>query len=133
MLRLTEDDFFSGFFAALVLNGYKALSVSDERFDEALAKVFQSLLEHSEERGLDVRFRIMLHPIHRDSATVRHGILCAMQRGEVTLDAPRNDVLRIGLTEEWAEEILASLPGGKELFMELSSEFLDLFLSPVRV
>ncbi len=40
--------------------------------------------------------------------------------------------LRIKITKERAEAILARLPGGRELYMRLASEFIEEYESPSR-
>lgn len=40
--------------------------------------------------------------------------------------------LRIKITKERAEAILAKLPGGRELYMKLASEFIEEYHNPHR-
>lgn len=38
--------------------------------------------------------------------------------------------IRIKITPEWAEEILAELPGGRELYMEIAEQFIKAYEAP---
>ncbi len=125
--RLTSADFFTGLCAALALRGYETISLRDERFGKATANVFQGLMSRAEQEGLDIRFRIRLHPIHGDSIVVRDAILHAAQRSMISLDNPHCEDIRLKVTHDGAEAILQSLPGGKQLFMGLADEFLRFY------
>ncbi|MDO8559099.1 MAG: hypothetical protein Q7R84_02100 [bacterium] len=123
MRILTGADFFTGLFYALVLRGEKVISLEGGYFDEAVDRSFRKLMDLSEKQGIEVSFRIRLHPIYGDSVIIRQEILGAMQRGLVTLDAPGNKVMRIRLTEDEAVALLEEIAGGRELFMRLTDEF----------
>ncbi|HYR61008.1 MAG TPA: hypothetical protein VEM37_06585, partial [Nitrospiraceae bacterium] len=88
------------------------------------AFVFQKLTKLSSEKSIDVRFRIRLHPIHGDSATVRDSITNAAQRDLISLDNPEYQDMRIKIGKQDADKMLSTIPGGKELFDILSEEFL---------
>ncbi len=122
-LYLTADDFFTGLFAALVLKGYKTISIRDERFDKSVALVFDDLQGLAEREHLDLRFRIRVHPIHGDSATVRHSISDAVQSGIISLDNPEYQDIRLRLEPRVAETILDDIPGGRNLFDGLADQF----------
>ena len=129
MRRITADDFFSGLFAALALKGYKTISLRNERFDKALAVLFQELLDRAQQEDLDVRFRIREHPIHGDSTTVRRGISDAAQRGVISLDNPEYQDIRIKLDEYRASRILETVPGGAAMFSKLADSFVHQYMA----
>jgi hypothetical protein len=127
---LTADDFFSGLFAALAMKGWTRISIRNERFDRALVHVFEKLARLSSERGVDLRFRIRLHPMHGDSVTVRDAIAHAAQRDLISLDNPEFQDIRLKLEKNDAEAILSAVPGKKKLFMPLAEEFAHQYSLP---
>jgi hypothetical protein len=124
MIKVTEDDFFLGLFAALVSKGQTSISIRDDHFDKSVAEVFNKLLESSSKWGLDIRFRIRLHKFHDDSILIRNAVYSAAQRGLISLDNPEYQDIRFKIKPEQANQILQSVPGGKELFSELADDFL---------
>ncbi len=136
--RLTADEFMNGLFAALALHRRSTsldnpeypdvrISIRGDRFDTAVEAVFQRLTEEAASRKIDVRFRVRLHPIHRDSAVVRDAIYAAAQSSVVSLDNPEYQDIRIRLDERQAEALLKRTPGGRDLFERLATEFLTLY------
>lgn len=125
MRRLTADDFLTGLLAGLAIRGWKAISIRSDRFDRALSTTFTKLKELASDESLNVSFRIRPHPFHGDSTTVREAISNAAQRDLVSLDNPEFQDLRLKLSQEEAEEKFASLPAGRDFFLQLTDEFLD--------
>ncbi len=125
MVRLTADDFFTGLFAALVSKGIPVISIRNERFEEALAPVFDKLKALAVGQGLDLRFRIRLHPFHNDSTTVRDAIYNAAQSGLISLDNPEYQDIRFKISDTQALKMLEDIPGGKELFLDLAESFIE--------
>lgn len=123
-IRITEADFFSGIFAVLSLRGYKTLPLDEV----ALAEVFQEFKKYAEQKGAELSFRIRLHQFGGDCETIHNGISNAAQRGIISLDSPGNEIIRIKLTEEWANTILGDITGGK-LFVEIADRIVDLLTS----
>jgi hypothetical protein len=122
--RVTEGDFFTGLFAALTLRGSSVISVREQRLERALAPVFEEFMKRATSENLDVRFRIRLHPFHQDSITVRNAICHAAQRDLIGFDNPEYQEIRLKLTKDEAERILATLPT-KELFLTAADKFID--------
>lgn len=122
--RVTADDFFTGLFAALALKGSSVISARERRLDRALALTFEEFLGRAAGEKLDVQFRIRLHPFHQDSLTVRNEICHAAQRDLISLDNPEYQEIRLKLTKDDAEEILATFPS-RELFLTIADKFLD--------
>ena len=123
--RLTADDFFTGFLAALALRGRATLSLRKDRFDKAVAHTFSLLLSIASENNLNLRFRIRLHPYHQDSQTLRDAITSAVQRDLISLDNPEYQDLRLKIAPNDAEFYLRDLPGGQDLYLSLVDRFLD--------
>ena len=121
--RLTADDFFTGLFSALALNGWSVISLREDRFDAAVARVFEKLESVAREKDLDLRFRVRLHPFHSDSSTVRDSVTNAVKRDLISLDNPVFQDIRLKMTKPEAHGYLSSLPGGEALFLELAQEF----------
>jgi len=126
-MRLTRNEFFCGFFAALALQGHTIIyHFEGTHFHKTMAQVFKSLTERTERYGLDVRFRIRPHSIHGDSTTIHDGINFALSTGLITTDSPAwPPTIRIHLSPDEAERLLAGLPGNKQLYIDLAKEFLD--------
>lgn len=124
MNRLTADDFFTGLFAALALKGRNTFSLRSTRFDEAVAKAYAELRARAEGVGLNVRFRILLHPVYGDSSTVRDSVTRAAQRDLISFDNPEYQDIRLKLDPGSAELFLARLPVGPELYSDLADHFL---------
>ena len=121
--RLTADDFFTGLFSALALNGWSVISLREDRFDGAVASVFKKLEEVARQKHLDLRFRVRLHPFHSDSSTVRDSVTSAVKRDLISLDNPVFQDIRLKMTKPEARGYLSSLPGGEKLFLHLAEEF----------
>jgi hypothetical protein len=122
--RVTADDFFTGLFAALTLKGPPVISGRGRRLDKALALTFEEFRKLAAAENLDVQFRIRLHPFHQDSITVKNEICHAAQQNLISLDNPEYQEIRLKLTKDEAEEILATFPT-KELFLTTADKFLD--------
>jgi capsid protein len=125
--RLSADDFFTGFFAALTMKRCKTVSRQGQTFDSALADTFDTFQKHAKELDIDLGFRIRLNPIHHDSVVVRDGIAGAARRDLVSLDNPIYQNIRLKLSEEEARKLLERLPGGQELFAGLVEQFFDVY------
>jgi hypothetical protein len=123
MINMTIDDFFAGLFAALVFNGRKGLSLRNENFDSSLVPVFEKLQQLAPSKGLDIQFRIRVHPFHGDSITIRGGIYSAAQHGLISLDNPEYQDIQFKFDKEQADQILENVPGGKGLFLELAKDW----------
>ncbi len=123
--RITETDFFSGIFAVFSSRGYKTL-LFDKFFEEAMARVFQEFMEYAKQKGIELRFRILLHPLHGDSKTIHSGISHAAQMGIISLDSPGNGIIRVKLTKDEAGAILDDIAAG-ELFVGFAGRIIDIF------
>jgi hypothetical protein len=124
MQVMEADDFVKGLFAALVLKGHSKISIRPEEFDQALAPVFSKLYSVAPEKDIDLHFRIKLHDFHGDSITARNAVYSTVQRGLVSLDNPEFQDITFKFNKERAEKILQRVPGGRQLFIDLSNEFL---------
>lgn len=127
-VTMTADDFLTGILAGLKLRHHDELDVNDRRFDLALAAVYESLLAETAE--LDLDFQISPDPIHRDSAVIQEALSVAVQGRVVSRVNPTFRRLRINLSEERAERLLTQLPGGKNLYVNLTNQFLNFLRQP---
>ena len=119
--EITEADFFSGIFAVLALRNHTEL-FDNRALQTGLAKIFQEFSKYAKQSGVEMRFRIRLHPFHSDSAVIHHGILSAEQRGIIRFNGLRNIII-ICLTKEMAEEMLNSIDQGK-LFSDFAERII---------
>jgi light-regulated signal transduction histidine kinase (bacteriophytochrome) len=125
--RLSADDFFTGLFAALALKGKSAFTLRSTRFDEAVAEAYRELREQASDSGVDVRFRIRLHPLYGDSTTIRDSLTRAAQRDLISFDNPEYQDVRLKLSSESAELFLEGLPLRRELYLHLADRFLAFY------
>lgn len=126
IIGITEADFFSGIFAVFSLKGYKIL-LFNKAFEEAMAKTFQEFTEYANQEGVELRFRIRLHPFHNDSETIHSGLLGAVQRRIISFDSPGNEIIRIKLTKDEASAILNTVTEGR-LFVGFADRIIEIFL-----
>src|SRR5258706_3349066 len=101
--RITADDFFTGLFSAMALKGFTVLSLRNDVFDKAVERVFQKLESIAKYHHYDLRFRIQLHPVHRDSSVVRDSITNAARRDLISLDNPVYPDIRLKISPDEAE------------------------------
>lgn len=123
--RVDADDFFTGLFAALATRGVTTVGRADDRFYRAAEAAFKALMAEAERAGLDVRFRVRLHPIHRDSEIVRDAVARAAKARLVSLDNPVFKDIRLKVEPTVAESQLRTLPGGPDLYKKLAGEFVE--------
>jgi hypothetical protein len=123
-LHVSEDDFFTGLFAALAARRFETVGQTDESFFQAVERAFDRLQQQALERRLDVRFRVRLHPIHRDSEVVREGLSRAARARLVSLDNPAFRNVRLCISPSEASRYLERLPGGPELYNQLADSFI---------
>lgn len=122
MSVVLSQDFFAGIFAALAVRGVTTFPL-DDNFHRAMEAAFNRLRERSSE--FDVRFRIRRHPIHGDSEVVREGIASAAAGMMLVLEGPSFNVARLTMGDDFVASLLAMLPGGRALYEELASVFVD--------
>ena len=120
---MTADDFFTGLFAGLAVKGHTVLSLRGDDFEGAVAATFEQL-EKTPPAQMELDFSILLHPIYRDSITVRDSLYNAAQRGLISLDNPEYQDIRFKFSRDEAETLLSAVPGGRDLFMRLAEHFI---------
>jgi hypothetical protein len=123
MTALYSDEFFLGLFAAAARRGARQIVVND-RFHAAVQETFETIAEL--DPTLDVRFRVRVHPIHRDSEVVLEGITRAMRAGLAVLQGPSFKTMDLNVETESAAAMLARLPGGATLYDSLAAKLLSL-------
>jgi hypothetical protein len=128
---LTADDFLTGLFASLALQGRTRISIRSDDFDRAVSVAYTRLKERASQEGINVRFRVKPDPIHGDSATVRDSIARAAQRRLISLNNPEYQDITLELAKRQPELLLNNIPGGRHLFDELAGVFLRSFEPPI--
>ncbi len=131
--RLTADDFFAGLLAALAKRRRTVFSIRVDQFDPVVKQVYEKLAANATAEGLNLRFRIKPHPIHRDSLTIQNALARAAQRDLISFDNPEYQDIRIKLGTADADRILQGLPGRPNLYDDLAEEFLNAYGSAGRV
>jgi hypothetical protein len=121
--RITADDFFAGLFAALARRGETSFSIRVDQFDPVIKGVYDDLETRAGDEGVQLRFRIQPHPVHKDSLTVQGALARAAQRDLISFDNPEYQDIRIKLAPEEAEKILRGLPGRPGLYEGLAERF----------
>lgn len=126
--KLNANDFFTGFFAALTLRGKTFIPLRNERFESAMAALFEEKIAAiAAKYGVDLRFIIRLDPIHGTSTTVRDAVTDAAQRGIISLDNPVYQDARLKIDAEEARRILDQFRVDRGFFQEAAREFVDAF------
>lgn len=120
---LTIDDLMTGILANLSLKRINKLWNYKDKIDGAMEKSYLLAKELSAQEGLTLNFKIMRHPIHGYSKTVDGGVYSAVQRGLLSRECPRDEVLNLRLSQEEAELFLEHLPGSKEFYQQVTEEF----------
>jgi hypothetical protein len=114
-----------GLFSALAVRGLGTLSIRIDQFDPVIKDVYDKLAERADAEGVQLRFRINPHPIHRDSLTIQGALSRAAQRDLISFDNPEYQDIRIKLDADEAGQILEGLPGGADLYRRLADDFVS--------
>jgi len=119
--RLDLWDFGMGLLSALRIRGIEVL---DENDLNKLHAAFVDAFEVIEKRLVNERltFAIITHRIHGLSSDV-FNIFSYWQGPWATKDSP-GTIWRFRMEEQTAENILAKLPGGREVFLQAADAFL---------
>jgi len=127
---MSADDFFTGLFAALAMQGFITLSARTDDLDPAIKQVFDNLRRRATAEELNLRFRIKPHPLHKDSLTIQSALVRAAQRDLICFG---NQNIHIKLSRAEAVRVLECLPGGRRLYESLADEFVDTLCVPRRL
>jgi hypothetical protein len=117
-------DFMTGILAALAVNSVPILSLRRSRLDQAFARLNQDIKAAAEEAGLDLKFRIRLHPIHQDSTLIQQALYEAAQRDLVSLDNPEFQKVRLKISQDEAQTYLTGLPGSRAMYLQLADRLM---------
>jgi hypothetical protein len=122
------SDLLTGLIAGLALRRISALSIRNNQFDRALARlVDDDLQKEASKRGFQVKFRIRPHEIHGDSTVVQRALYEAAQRDLISLDNPEFQDIRLKITAPEAASYFEGLPGSPEMYEALSSKLLQYY------
>lgn len=131
-LAITLDDFVTGLIAGLAADGVEVVAFGGQEFYAAVEAAFQELERRSNrDSSLRLKFWITRNRIYGDSADVREAITRAVQRDLVSLDNPRYVNMRLRVDQSEASGYLDSLPGGSQLYRDLTQIFRDNYESEV--
>ena len=122
-IRITAADFFTWIFATLASRGYEVVPYGLD-FEEAVATIFQEMQELADQRGVESRFRVRLHDLHRKSVVIDYELSAAIMRGLIFWITP-GSVIGVRLTKERARDILDKL-AWKDMFVELADRMVSL-------
>jgi hypothetical protein len=123
--KISCVDFTCGVFEILCLKGYKSF-LWDKNFYQAVAKIFEEFRKNTEARGYDVRFRIVLHSFHNDSAVIDQMVSYAIQFGIAKLELPNRGIIYLKHDEITAKSKLDDSPLGN-LFLSLADQIDKIF------
>ena len=121
--RLTIYDFVDGILAALYLQGVQAMRNDEKRLHYVFHKVSQNLQQETEKYNIDLRFSIQPDKIHDTSRAVEQGLSGAFTLCLIATDSPFFREIRITMTKDLAESLLANLPGSPSMYKELARQF----------
>ncbi len=123
---ISIDDFMTGFLAGLAERQIKSVSLRGA-FYEALREAFRGFREKATGNGHEIDFTVNTHPVHGDSPMVRMAITQAVQRDLISLDNPIYLDMRLKISPLYADDYMQTLPGGPELYREMTQAFLNEF------
>ena len=123
---ISIDDFMTGFLASLAKKGVKSVSLRDA-FYASLRVAFREFRDEATQRGHEVDFIVNTHPVHGDSPLVRMAITQAVQRDLISLDNPVYLDMRLKIGRSYAQEYIDALPGGPDLYDDMTRKFLEEF------
>lgn len=117
---LYMPDFMTGILAALAVRHVPVLSLRRSKLDQAFECLNQDIKQEADKAGLNLKFRIRLHPIHRDSTLLQQSLYEAAQRDLVSLG--KKVRLKIGPDE--AQTYLTGLPGKPDMYHRLAARLM---------
>jgi len=122
------SDLLTGLLAGLALNNITALSIRDNLFDRALARlVDEDVRPQADRLGLALKFRVRPHEIHGDSTAIQRALYEAAQRDLISLDNPEYQDIRLKISPSEAQAYFEGLPGSPEFYKHLSSKLLEYY------
>ncbi len=124
MALLYISDLFTGLFAALAFREIPVLSFRTTHLAHTLEKLWENLVTEAEREHLLLRFRLRMHPVHRDSTEIQNALWEARQRGLVSVSSA--DV-RINISRIDAPRYLAQVPGSKDMYHTLAERFVTYY------
>lgn len=135
--RINSVDIFGGIFALVKLAGHLGIDpnrhTQDHYFayDSACVAVAQRVLEISEERGDNCRFRMITHVIHGDSPAARDELTFWLSTHTMHLRTPGNGMYYFSIDDGFAEHMLETsirhTGYTREIFEELAQLFLSIY------
>jgi hypothetical protein len=120
-------DFMTGILAALAANRVPFLSLRRNRLDQAFSRLSQDIKQEAENEGMEVKFRIRLHPIHQDSTQLQQALYEAAQRDLISLDNPEFQRIRLKITPDEAPAYLNGLPGSPRMYVHLAERLMKYY------
>jgi len=120
-------DFMTGILAALAMKHVPVLSLRRNRLDQAFARLDQDIKQEAEKTGMEVKFRIRLHPIHQDSTQLQQALYEAAQRDLISLDNPEFQRIRLKITPDEAPVYLEGLPGLPQMYVQLAERLMGYY------
>lgn len=126
-IRITLNDFMTGFLAALAARHVSVVSIRDIEFYAAVVHTFNELERLAGQRGLRLKFWLTQDTTHGDAPEVREGITKAVQRDLVSLDNPTYTQMRLKITESDAQRYLSRVPGDAEMYLRLADVFMHAY------
>ena len=124
-------DFITGMIAALAMHRVPSLSLRGNKLDLAFERLSDEVAREAEKEHLDVRFRIKVHTIHRDSTQLQQALYEAAQRDLISLDNPEFQRIRLKLSSEDAAAYFIGLPGSPEMYRRLANQLVRYYEEPV--
>ena len=124
---LYMPEFMTGILAALAMKRVSALSLRQSRLDQAFARLNEEMIRDAGEYGIDVRFRIRVHPVHQDSTVLHQALYEAAQRDLISLDNPEFQRIRLKIDSADAPGYLEGLPGTSGMYSQLADRLLQYY------
>lgn len=131
---MTEVDFVEGILTVAAERKCSTFGIADTRFDEAMKAAYDRLTKIAAEYDLDIEFQVRPHPIHGDSTVLRGAVNAAVGDRRARRRNPTFrfvDVAKVHVDSDGADQFLRRLPGGRELYDQLTEAFLNSYLAPL--
>lgn len=125
--RLTIYDFVDGILSALYLQGVRVMCNDEKRLHHVFHKVSQNLQQETEKYNIDLRFSIQPDETYGTSRIVEQGLNGAFMLRLISTDSPFFREIRITMTKDLAESLLANLPASPGMYKELARQFKEFY------
>lgn len=125
VIRITQDDFFTGLIANLAQMGIETIYTTGTQFDTAMESAYNKLAELAEEGDIKVPFKILRDGLHRRSGVAQSLLSNAVQSGVVTRNPSSSHEVHLIPTAETVHQYFKTLPLNPENWEVIAMAFIS--------